>query len=111
MHTILKRGDRMARRPKKEKSTNSQTLREYIASSAEKFDVPLGTAMDMPSIELTQTSVLIERHHGITEYEPERICVAARDCVIKICGIGLEIRAMNATEIDIRGRIGGVEIV
>lgn len=108
-HIITKRGDKMKKA--KQKPEPKQSFREKIAASAEEFEIPLGDALDMPSVQLTQTGVLIERHHGITKYEACEICVAARNTVVRIRGMDLEIHSMSATEIDLRGQIASVEFI
>lgn len=108
-HIITRRGDKMKKL--KQKPAPKQSFREKIAASAVEFEIPLGDALDMPSAQLTQTGVLIERHHGITKYEENEICVAARNTTVRIRGMGLQIHSMSASEIDLRGQIASVEFI
>ena len=52
----------------------------------------------------------MENHKGILAYGTEEIHVSGGKLVVKVRGDGLELRAMNASELLITGTILGVEL-
>jgi len=65
----------------------------------------------VPVVELAgDRRALIERHRGVTEYSPERICVRLSYGLLCICGCGLELTRMTREQLIISGRIDGIQI-
>ena len=51
----------------------------------------------------------IENHRGILEYSPQRVRIAALPGELTVSGDALELAAMNAGELLLRGKIQSVE--
>ncbi len=65
----------------------------------------------MPRIELIGDRELrIENHKGILSYGKEEIHISGGKLVVRAVGEGLELKAMNANELLITGRIAAVEL-
>lgn len=76
------------------------------------FDLPADGITGLPRIELIGKAELrMERHRGILAYGPEEIHVSGGKLVVRVRGQGLELRAMNPTELLITGEISAVELV
>lgn len=76
------------------------------------FDVPGDVVAGMPRIQLIGTEELrMENHRGILAYGPDEIHISGGKMVVQVRGSGLELRAMNPTELLITGVIRAVELV
>lgn len=76
------------------------------------LDLPADMLTDVPRVELVGREELrIEQHRGILAYGPEEIHIAGGKLVVRVKGQGLELRAMNPTELLITGEISTVELV
>jgi len=76
------------------------------------FDLPADVVAGMPRIELIGREELrMEQHRGILAYGPEEIHISGGKLVVQVRGQGLELRAMNPTELLITGKISSVELV
>ncbi|MDL2273784.1 YabP/YqfC family sporulation protein [Oscillospiraceae bacterium OttesenSCG-928-G22] len=76
------------------------------------LDLPGEVLLTVPKIEVTGGyEALIENHQGILEYGDTEMRVNGGAAVLKVTGEGLELVAMNASEMKIRGRIFAVEFV
>ncbi len=53
----------------------------------------------------------MEQHRGILAYGSEEIHISGGKMVVRVKGSGLELRAMNPTELLITGKISAVELV
>ena len=85
--------------------------RETVRRAVMEMDIPAYVLLDMPRLELTGDGrLLIERHHGILEYNDTCIRVASKEFVICITGMKLELEAMTSTELSISGMIGSIEL-
>lgn len=63
-------------------------------------------------VELTGGNrVLIENHHGMTQYSRERICVRVQFGMVAICGCGLELSQMTKEQLIVTGRVDNVTIL
>ena len=77
---------------------------------AQKFDVPGDVAANQPRITVFgYREVVVYNHKGVTEYAQDRICVATEKATVKISGVGLTIKAMNAVNISVEGQLIGIE--
>lgn len=76
------------------------------------LDMPGDVVAGLPRLELIGDGELrMESHRGILAYGPEEIHISGGKLVVMVRGSGLELRAMNPTELLITGRIAAVELV
>lgn len=82
-----------------------------LVKTAEVFDLPGDVVAGLPRIEVTGNRELrMENHKGILAYGSEEIHVSGGKLVIKVRGVDLELKSMNASELLIGGTIFGVDI-
>lgn len=55
--------------------------------------------------------VLIENHHGVCQYSPEKICVKVRCGTVAVSGQALELTRMTGEQLVISGEIAGISLV
>lgn len=83
-----------------------------LERAAEALDLPGDVVAGLPRIEITGSrALLMENHKGILLYSTEEIDVGGSTAVVKIYGEDLVLRAMNARELFIVGRIFKIEFV
>lgn len=76
------------------------------------FDIPADVIGGQPRLQLIGTGELsMEGHKGILSYGPDEIHISGGKMVVRVSGAGLELRAMNPTELLITGEIRMVELV
>ena len=76
------------------------------------FDLPADVVAGQPRLQLIGTEELrMEGHKGILAYGAEEIHISGGKLVVRVKGNGLELRAMNPTELLITGEIRAVEMV
>ena len=76
------------------------------------LDLPADMVTGLPRVELIGKGELrMEQHRGILAYGPEEIHISGGKLVVRVRGQGLELRAMNPTELLITGEISTVELV
>lgn len=81
-----------------------------LERTAQALDLP-GDVMGLPKMELTgRHEVRMENHRGILAYGKEEILISGGRLIFKVRGSGLELKAMNASELLITGTILGVEL-
>ena len=81
-----------------------------LERTAQLFDLPGDVVGGLPRIELTGDRELrMENHKGILAYGEEEIHISGGKLLVKVRGSGLELRAMNGSELLITGFISGVE--
>lgn len=86
--------------------------RSILQAITEGADLPAEPLPGMPLVELAgDRRVLIENHHGVTEYGREKIQVQVRYGQLCICGAGLELARMTKEQLVICGRIDSVSLV
>lgn len=82
-----------------------------LEKTAEVFDLPGDVLAGLPRIELLGDRQLrMENHKGILAYGGEEIHISGGKLIVKVRGAGLELRAMNGTELLITGTILGVDL-
>lgn len=87
-----------------------KAIKELPLDLAEKLELPTEILPGTPSLTLTGgRSALVEGHRGLLEYSEERVVLALKRGKISISGAGLRLRAMNAGELVVSGRIDTVE--
>ena len=86
--------------------------RSLLARAAEAMDLPGDALAGLPRIEVVgDQHFYLSNHKGLLEYECDRIAVNGGRVVVRICGDKLVIKAMNADELVIGGRIKQIEFV
>lgn len=87
-------------------------LKENIQKAVQKMDLPVSAVLNLPRIEISgDMNVLIEHHKGIIDFDEDSIVIGAKNMNIKITGSDLELSSMNKNEIELKGKITGVELV
>ena len=83
-----------------------------LARASRMLDLPGDVVAGLPRIELIGNRELrMEQHRGILAYGPEEIHISSGKMVVRVKGSGLELRAMDPTQLLITGEIAGVELV
>ena len=83
-------------------------LLERVAGA---LDLPADMLAGLPRVELVGDQELrMENHRGILAYSAEEIHISGGRIIVRVKGAGMELRAMNANELLIGGRIFGVEL-
>lgn len=84
---------------------------QLLERTARALDLPGDVVAGLPRLELTGRGELrMTNHMGILAYGTEEICVSGGESVYTIRGRGLELGAMNASELMITGDITGVTL-
>ena len=80
--------------------------------TANVLDLPADVLAGLPRLEIEGCRrLLMENHKGILEYGDEEIDINGGQVVVRIKGKGLELRAMNASELSLQGLIFSVEFI
>ena len=75
------------------------------------FDLPADAVAGLPLIELIGDKQLrVENHRGILAYDPREIHIGGGKVAIRVKGLDMELKVMNAGELLITGQIFGVEL-
>ena len=83
----------------------------FLERTAEVFDLPGDVVAGLPRIELIGSRELhMENHKGILAYGSEEIHISGGRLIVKVRGLGLELKSMNAGQLLITGTISGVEL-
>lgn len=87
------------------------SFREKIYQAAEEMDLWGYSGFGLPRIEMEGDRIFsIEDHGGLLEYGPEVIKVAARELVVTVTGMDMEIVSMEKGSLTVRGRIAQVSL-
>lgn len=82
-----------------------------LVRASRALDLPGDVVAGLPRLELIGDGELrMESHRGILSYGPEEIHISGGKLMVMVKGSGLELRAMNPTELLITGRIAAVEL-
>ena len=82
-----------------------------LEKTAEVFDLPGDLVAGLPRIEITGSRELrMENHKGILAYGEDEIHISGGRMIVKVRGSGLELRAMNASELLITGDLSGIDL-
>ena len=82
----------------------------FLEKTAQVFGIP-GETVGLPRVELTgRHEVRMENHKGILAYGREEILVSGGKLIVRVKGEGLELKAMNASELLITGTVASVEL-
>jgi len=94
------------------KPKEKHSLRESIRRAAEQWDLPQDVLLGLSHIELEgDRELLIDHHQGIIEYTAERVQVATREHTLRIEGSELQLVAMNATQLRLRGTVSSLSLL
>ena len=89
---------------------NGKRKEGLLERTAQIFDIP-GETVGLPRVEITGRHELrMENHRGILAYGREEIIISGGKVIVKIMGSGLELKAMNASELLITGTVTVVEL-
>lgn len=81
-----------------------------MEKTAEVFGIP-GETVGLPRVELTgRHEMRMENHKGILAYGKEEIIISGGKLMVKVKGEGLELKAMNGSELLITGTVLSVEL-
>lgn len=81
-----------------------------VSRAIDVFDLPGEVLAGLPKLTMVGNGRLhIETHKGVLEYDSSLIVVNGGRLILKIRGEGLEIAAMSAEEMLIRGHIVSIE--
>ena len=74
--------------------------------------MPADVIGSLPHIELIgDCQLLLSSHQGILSYSTEAIDINGGKLIVRLSGEGLELTAMNGSELRVKGRITKVELV
>ena len=87
------------------------TATGFAEKLAQLFDLPADAVAGLPLIELIGDKQLrVENHRGILAYDPREIHIGGGKVAIRVKGLDMELKVMNAGELLITGQIFGVEL-
>ena len=90
---------------------SEQRRRGILERTAQTFDLPADALAGLPRVELVgDGEVRVENHKGILSYGTREIHVSGGAFGVTITGEELELRAMNALELLITGRIAAIRL-
>ncbi len=76
---------------------------------ADTLDVPADLVFDVPRLTLIGSfQLVVENHHGLLVFEPNRLVIGAGGGRIVVEGGDLGLAAVREGEIVVRGRITGI---
>ena len=82
-----------------------------LARASRMFDLPADAVAGLPLIELVGDKQLrVENHRGILAYDPREIHIGGGKVAIRVKGLELELKVMNAGELLITGQIFSVSL-
>lgn len=85
--------------------------RGFAEKLAQVFDLPADAVAGMPLVELCGDKQLrVENHRGILAYDPREIHIGGGKIAIRVKGLDLELKVMNAGELLITGQIFSVSL-
>ena len=86
-----------------------QKEHRLLTRFAQKIDLPLDVAAQLPHLELQGfAECSMDCHRGILAYAPERIVVALNIGSVTVTGEGLEVRRMHRDRLTLTGRIESI---
>lgn len=85
--------------------------RGFAEKLAQVLDLPADAVAGLPLIELCGDRQLrVENHRGILAYDPREIHIGGGKLAIRVKGLELELKVMNAGELLITGQIFSVSL-
>ena len=87
-------------------------LTDVIDLAAERLDIPLFALHGLPRLTLTgRRQLLVERHRGLTRYDPDCVELAVSCGRVRLRGQNLHLIAMDQEAILLSGEITSLEFV
>ncbi len=75
------------------------------------LEIPSDVLMDLPKIILLgDVQVFIENHRGIVEYSSDRVRIHVKEYEVVITGENLRLKNVFTDEIQVEGKINGVQL-
>ena len=75
------------------------------------LEIPSDVLMDLPKIILLgDVQVFIENHRGIVEYSSDRVRIHVKEYEVVIIGENLRLKNVFTDEIQVEGKINGVQL-
>ena len=85
---------------------------EFLTRAADVFDLPADIIGNLPHLELIgDCQLLLSNHQGILSYSTETIDINGGKLILRVQGEGMELMAMNGSELRIKGKIAKVELM
>ena len=89
-----------------------QKQNRFLQQGSNAIDAWEASAGLYPIIEISGDSrVFVEKHRGIQQYDPNRICISVSYGQISVTGSGMELCRMSKEQLVIRGKIESVAII
>ena len=93
------------------KSNKRSDVKNVFDRAVELFDLPAEALSGMPKLTVTGGVRLhVECHRGLLEYTPDIIIINGGAVIVTVRGEGMDVCAMNAEEILIKGKISGIDM-
>lgn len=93
----------------KNKKTDKKNIKERLT---ETLELPKEIILDVPRITVIgNIDMVIENYKGVFEYSDNRIRINTIQGIIKIEGLGLQIKEIVSEEVSINGKIHKIEFV
>lgn len=93
----------------KNKKTDKKSIKERLT---ETLELPKEIILDVPRITVIgNIDIIIENYKGVFEYSDNRIRINTIQGIIKIEGLGLQIKEIVSEEVSINGKIHKIEFV
>lgn len=85
--------------------------RNFLANAADRLDLPADILAGIPKMEMTGfREFSIEPHHGLVEYERERIRIGTDMGKVLLSGMDMTIKLMNRNRITIKGALHSIQL-
>ena len=85
---------------------------DVIDLAAERLDIPLFALHGLPRLTLTgRRQLLVERHRGLTRYDPDCVELAVTGGRVRLCGAQLRLIAMDREAVLLSGEIRSLEFL
>lgn len=82
-----------------------------LEKTAQMFDLPADVIAGVPKLELVGDGEFrMENHKGILSCSDDEVHISGGIYLVKVSGLGLEVRAMTGFEVLITGKIHSVEL-
>lgn len=85
--------------------------KQFLAEAAGRLQLPVDVLAGVPKMELLGfREFSVEPHHGLVEYERQKISIDSSLGTIVVLGQDLTIKLMNRQRITIKGSLSSVEL-
>lgn len=84
-------------------------MKKLLLRAADRFSIPADALTNIFHLELLgDRELYLENHKGIVEYSENEILLRGDNRMIRICGSGLNLCAMNDAELRISGTVDSI---